>query len=230
MNGRRVLVITPCSGLKCDLVLIPPGARVVEPSYYLQNEELRGRLLDLRQAVFADPRAQAGERVTYAFDLYVRGGKAYSDIRRSNYADIKEMLMRSREVEWFFLSGGFGIVHAFEKAHKYEATFDRNIAYKKGIPYTARLWGETLVRICDCILSEFDPEWVYVFGSRSYTCFIKHTRYYEKSERIRVFESAGQSGVMWISPRLHELVNAIASGQVGRFNDRYRQKCISQKP
>lgn len=230
LSGTQLVVITPCSASKCDCIPIPPEGKVVEPRDYLRDEELLGRLIRLRQTVFATPGAQPGNATTYAFDLYVRAGQAYRDIRRSNYAEVKELLAGSRTVQWFFLSGGFGIVHALEKAHKYQATFNRSIAYRRGIPYTATLWGETLVRICDCILWGLAPEWVYVFGSEDYTRFVKDTRYYAESDRITVFESVGITGTGWIGPRLHELTEAIAAGEIGRFNEKYPGKCIRQAP
>jgi len=96
-------------------------------------------LVNLRKIVFSDPRADVGKNVTYAFDLYVRKGRAYKDLFKHNYNRIKELLVESNIVEWFFLSGGFGIIHALEKAHRYQATFNYNIAHQKNIPYTAKI-------------------------------------------------------------------------------------------
>lgn len=228
VTGTRVVLITPCSASKSDSVPIPPGGKVVEPCDYLRDEELLSRLIQLRQTVFAAPEAQVGNTMTYAFDLYVGAGKAYDGIRRYSYEATKEMLMGSPAVQWFFLSGGFGIVHAFEKAHKYQATFSESIARQRGIPYTASVWGETLVRICDSILWGLDPEWVYAFGSGDYTRSVKKTRYYAEKDTIKVFESVGLRGTAWTSCRLYELVGAIAAGDLSRFNHNYRGKYIRQ--
>ncbi|RLI68203.1 MAG: hypothetical protein DRP02_13075 [Candidatus Gerdarchaeota archaeon] len=181
--NERILVISSCSAAKDDSIVIPFGWKVVDPSYYLDHNKLLTMLISLRKTVFSDPRARVGKNVTYAFDLYVRKGRAYKDLFKHNYDRIKELLVESNIVEWFFLSGGFGIIHALEKAHRYQATFNYNIAHQRNIPYTAKIWNGTLVKICDHIFSKFTPTWVYVFGSKDYTDFIKRTQYWKKSEK-----------------------------------------------
>jgi len=130
-------------------------------------------------------------------------------------------MISDNEIEWFFLSGGYGIIHALEAAKKYQATFDRNIARKKKIPYTADLWKSTLPLICNAIASKFQPTWLYVFGSKSYTYFIKQTEFWKINETIKMFESTGQSGTSWLSPKLDELVSSIFDNQLDAFNKRY---------
>jgi len=156
---------------------------------------------------------------SYAFDLYVRAGNAYQDLRKDNYEKSKSEVI-SGNVEWFFLSGGYGIIHALEAAKKYQATFTRGIAYKKKIPFTRDLWKTTLPSLCDAIMSKFDPEWVYVFGSQDYTNFIKQTNLWRK-KNIRMFESTGSSGPYWLSPKLNQLVNLILDENLKAFNEEY---------
>lgn len=226
--NERILIISSCSAAKDDSIVIPLGWKVVEPPYYLDDIQLLTMLKSLRKTIFLDPRANVGKSVTYALDLYVRKGRAYKELFRHNYNRIKELLVESKIVEWFFLSGGFGIIHALERAHKYQATFNYNVAYQKKIPYTAKIWNATLVKICDHILSKFRPTLVYVFGSKDYTNFIKRTRYWKKAEKIKIFESTGTSGPNWISPILNELVTAIIKNNVENFNAKYRAKIIKQ--
>ena len=228
-NGQ-ILVISSSSAAKDDSIVIPSGWKVVDPSHYLDDRQLLTMLVNLRKIVFSDPRADVGKNVTYAFDLYVRKGRAYKDLFKHNYSRIKELLVESDIVEWFFLSGGFGIIHALEKAHRYQATFNYNIAHQRNIPYTGKIWNGTLVKICDHIFSKFTPTWVYVFGSRDYTNFIRRTRYWKKSEKIKIFESTGTSGPNWISPILNELVTAIIENRIEDFNAKYEAKFIKQSP
>ena len=215
-NGQ-VLIISSWSAAKDDSIVIPSGWKIVDPLYYLNDRQLLTMLVSLRKTVFSDPRTKVGKNMTYAFDLYVRKGRAYKELFKHNYNRIKELLIESKIVEWFFLSGGFGIIHALEKAHKYQATFNYNIAYQKNIPYTAKIWNDTLVKICDHIFSKFTPTWVYVFGSRDYTDFIKRTQYWKNSEKIKIFESTGTCGPNWISPILNKLVVAITENKVEDF-------------
>lgn len=217
-----IIVITPCSASKDDSISIPNRSKVVQPSYYLDNKDLISRLHNIREQIFRDPRAHVGAKLTYAFDLYVRAGKAYRDLRESgNQQRLKSKLISSDKIEWFFLSGGYGITHALEAAKKYQATFDRNIARKKKIPYTADLWEDTLTSICNAVISKFQPTWLYVFGSKSYTDFIKQTAFWKTKETIKMFESTGSSGPSWLSPILNELVSSIFDSRFDAFNEGY---------
>lgn len=218
------LIITSCSARKDDTIPIPNGSKTVPPRYYLEDEELIRHLKDIRHQIFQDPRARLGTQATYAFDLYVRTGNAYKDLREHNYQPLKSMLF-SGEIEWFFLSGGYGIINALEPAKKYQATFNRNIAYQKNIPFTANLWKETLPKICDEIISKLNPEHVYAFGSRDYTNFIKQTHFWRKRNSsqicIKMFESTGSAGPYWLSPILNELVNSILRDNINTFNKKH---------
>jgi hypothetical protein len=131
------------------------------------------------------------------------------------------MLLSSDSVEWFFLSGGYGIIHALEKARKYQATFTQSIAYQNKIPYTGKLWAPLLTRICDSILLKFRPDFVYVFGNRDYTDFIKQTSFWRTEDNVRMFESTGSSGPTWLSSILSELVESILANDVRTFNASY---------
>ena len=222
------VVITSCSANKDESVSIPAQSKIVEPSHYLDDKILLSKLSEIRKNIFEDTRANIGQRTTYAFDLYVRAGKAYKDLLKSNYHQLKERLLRTNDIEWFFLSGGYGIIHALEKAKKYQATFNRSIACQKGIPYTADLWNSVLTSICDVIFYKFNPVWVYVLGSRDYTRFVKETNYWKKSSNITMFESTGSAGPNWLSPILNDLVKCILSNEVDDFNSKH-EKFIKQE-
>jgi len=149
----------------------------------------------------------------------VRAGNAYRNLRKDNYSRLKAAII-SGEIEWFFLSGGYGIVHALETARKYQATFNRSIAYQKKIPFTADLWETTLTSLCDAVISKFNPEWVYIFGSRDYTSFIKKTDFW-RANNAKMFESTGSAGPFWISPKLNDLVDSILNDNLNRFNRKH---------
>lgn len=161
-----ICVFTSCSASKDDSTPIPPDSKTILPSDYLDDEMLLNRLESTRTQIFQDYRANIGNRRTYAFDLYVKAGNAYRDIRRANFAQVKMLLKSSDKIQWFFLSGEYGIIHALEPAVKYQATFNRTIAYQKNIPFTGTLWKGVLPLIIDDVVSQLDPEWVFVFGSR----------------------------------------------------------------
>lgn len=215
-----IIVITSCSAGKDDSIPIPKGSKIVQPAYYLDDKALISRLHSIRERIFQDSRARVGTKTTYAFDLYIRAGNAYRDLKANNYQRLKSLLTSSNNIEWFFLSGGYGIIHALEAARRYQATFHRNIAYQKKIPFTANMWKDALTSICDAIVAKSDPEWVYVFGSRDYTNFVKHTNFWRTKE-VKMLESTGSSGPFWLSPKLNELVNSIRTGNLKAFNEKY---------
>jgi len=220
-EGWKILVIlTSCSASKDDSIPITEGSRVVEPSYYL-NQALLSRLLSTRERLLLDPRARLGTKTSYALDLYGTAGRAYKKLLEYNYPRLKSMLLSSDSVEWFFLSGGYGIIHALEKARKYQATFAQSIAYQNKIPYTGKLWAPLLTQICDNILLKFRPDFVYIFGNRDYTDFIKQTSFWRTEDNVRMFESTGSSGPSWLSPILNELVGSILQNYVDVFNSKY---------
>lgn len=223
MRGReqRILVVfTSCAAGKDDSIPISRASKVVDPAYYL-DAHLIPSLLSTRERIFRDPRASVGTKTSYALDLYGRTGRAYRHLLEHNYPRLKSMLLSSDSVEWFFLSGGYGVVHALEEARRYQATFNQSIAYQNKIPYTAKLWKPLLSSICDCILARFSPDFVYVFGGRDYTEFIKQTSFWKTKDNVRMFESTGLSGPYWLSPILSELVESILANDVRTFNASY---------
>jgi len=214
-----IVVFTSCSAKKDDSVPICEGSRIVQPQYYLDNKDLVLRLQNIRDSIFKDPRASLGTRTTYAFDLYVKAGNAYRDLKKGSYQGIKSKLA-SGELEWFFLSGGYGVIHAFELARKYQATFSKSIAYQNRIPFTAELWGNTLTEICDAIVAKAHPEHVYVFGSQDYTGFVKRADFW-KLENVKMFESTGSSGPFWLSPGIEELASAFLTNKLTQYNEKF---------
>ena len=217
-----IIIITPCSARKDDSVPISVGSKVTQPSDYLDEERLVSILQNTRKRILENPKAYLGNKETYAFDLYTLAGNAYKVIRESGALQkIKALLISKNDIQWFFLSGGYGIIHALEVAKKYQATFSQGIAYQKGIPYTANLWRGSLPSICDAIFSKFQPEWVYVFGGRDYTDFVKRTDFWREKSNIKMFESTGSSGPYWLAPKVSELMEAIFNEHVDKFNARY---------
>ncbi len=103
------MVISSCSKGKDDSVPIMPGYRTVSPYDYITSESLVHKLLETRKLVFSDPRASLGSKLTYAFELYFRRGNAYRHLRLMHYNEVRRIIL-GREVEWFFLSGGYGII------------------------------------------------------------------------------------------------------------------------
>lgn len=215
-----IVVISSCSAKKDDSCPIPENSKVIPPQYYLDDLNLIQQLENTRDTIFKDPRSKVGTKVTYAFDLYVRVGNAYRDLSKENYEELKKK-MASNELEWFFISGGYGIIHALEPARKYQATFSRSIANKNMIPFTANYWKGVLSEIVDSVISKFDPEYVYVFGSQDYTAFVKDSKVWSLSNSVRLFESTGSSGPFWLSPIIGELAGAIIKGQLSEFNKKY---------
>jgi len=196
--------------------------KITQPSDYLDDGRLISTLQNTRKRILENPKAYLGNKETYAFDLYTLAGNAYKVIRESGALQkIKALLISKNDIQWFFLSGGYGIIHALEAAKKYQATFSQGIAYKKGIPYTTNLWRSSLPSICDTIFSKFQPEWVYVFGSRDYADFVKRTDFWREKSNIKMFESTGFSGPYWLAPKLNELIEAILEESVDKFNARY---------
>jgi hypothetical protein len=137
-----------------------------------------------------------------------------------NEYELKE-LMFSGKLAWFFLSGGYGIINALELARKYQATFNRTIAYQKGIPFTANFWEGILSEAVDSTVSKLGPEQVYVFGSQDYTSFIKESNMWRSDSNLRLFESTGSSGPFWLAPIIAELLRTICKGQLIDFNRKY---------
>ena len=221
-----ILIISSCSACKDDSIPIPAKSKVIDPSYYLSDIELIHELKSIREKIFSDPKSRVRNRFTYAFDLYVRAGKAYRDLYRKYYQKIKNLLLEGSSIEWFFLSGGYGIIHSFEKAHYYQATFNYNIARQKKIPYTGKMWKKILPKILDDIFSFLSPDWTFVFGSKDYTQFIKCTTFWNRQNNVKIFESTGSVGPYRLSPIISELIESILNNNIKEFNDRYSNKFI----
>lgn len=54
---------------------------------------------------------------------------------------VLKLLLSGSEIERFFISGGYSLIHSSEEARKYQASLNRNIAYQNGIPYTGDSWN-----------------------------------------------------------------------------------------
>lgn len=77
-----------------------------------------------------------------------------------------------------------------------------------------------LPKILDEIISKYNPEMTYVFGSRDYTWFMKQTQSWENRD-MKMLESTGPPGPHWLSPKIANLVNRILQGDVSQFNARF---------
>lgn len=216
-----IMILSACSAKKDDSIQIDPSASIVTPSYYLSDQNMISALYEKRENIFQNPKAKVGFKRTCAFNLYVRTGKAYKGLNDNYYFEMKKALIERRGIEWFFLSGGFGLVHALEEARTYQATFNYTIAHQNDIPYTATLWKALLPAICDSAISRLTPEHVYVFGSRDYTEFIKKTNAWKQNKNILIFESTGYPGPTWLSGKITNLIDAFLNGNVMKFNECY---------
>lgn len=226
MRMNKMIIFSSCTARKRDDISIPKGAITIQPTDYLDDKNLIKKLSQTRQQILEDPKAHIGTRSTYAFDLYVNTGNAYRELRAKYYERTKSLLI-SRKIEWFFLSGGYGIINALEPAKKYQATFNRSISYMKKIPFTANLWRENLTEICENIIAKVNPERFYTFGSQDYTNFVKKTHFWKSlsEERIgiKVFESTGSAGPYWISKILGELAEYTEKNNLDLFDEKYPQ-------
>lgn len=133
--------------------------------------------------------------------------------------------MKATIIDWFFLSGGYGILNALEPVVKYQATFSKGIHYQKKIPFTAKKWDNTLTDICESIIKKHNSKNVYVFGSRDYTAFIKKTCFWnsinEEEKTVKIFKSTGNSGTTWLSKIIGELATHIEKDTCNKFDNKY---------
>jgi hypothetical protein len=217
---KHTIVISCCSASKDDSVPKADNASQVFPDDYLKDKSLVKRLEETREKIFKDPRSMVGTNSTCAFDLYTWTGRAYRNLTPGYRAELKQ-LMSSNKLSWFFLSGGYGLIHASEPARSYQATFNRTIAYKNGIPYTAKQWKGILSEIIDSAVSNLDPEWVFFFGSQDYSVFFKETKVWHGNGNVRLFESTGSSGPHWLSPLIGKLACALINDQVEIFGQNF---------
>lgn len=217
------LIISACSSKKDDAIPVSMDVKTLTPFNYLDNPSLANQIIATRDKILHDPRARAGRRETLAFDLYFRAGKAYSKIFSCYYLRLKSLVLENSRISWFFLSGGYGIVHALERTVKYQATFSKKIAEKYDIPYTTPIWENILPEACNAIMSKIDPEYVYAFGSRDYTRFVKLTERWKSGDKIKIFEG----GLDWVSCVIYDLVTAIMEENLETFNHKYPHDFVS---
>lgn len=178
----RHIIITSCTKNKCTQFV--PEKHSVSPTDYLVNPALVNQLAATRAAVFAHPNSAYDQNATqhYAFDLYVRDPKTqlYRGLRETGLAiTVRERLLSvGNEVEWYFLSGGYGLLHALEMARPYQATFDEGIARQNSIPGTLREWKAVLPLFLNSIFCQRVPSSVTVFGSTKYVDMVRATEFY----------------------------------------------------
>ncbi len=214
-----------------DEVSIPDNGRIVQPKDYIKDEKLLADLNKTRKKIFEDSRANFGKNLTYAFDLYVNTGYAYKKLKHNHYKKIKSLLL-SKKLAWYFLSGGYGIIHALEPAKKYQATFNRTISYKNTIPYTTNLWKKSLPKIIDQIIAQKNPKHFYTFGSQDYTQYVKLTNFWKNrgnTSGYKIFESTGSAGVHWVSKILDDLADCIETKNLDHFDKKYPQFIKQEK-
>jgi cytoplasmic iron level regulating protein YaaA (DUF328/UPF0246 family) len=220
-----MIVITSCTAKKMDNVAIPKNGVIVQPKDYITDQKLLADFNQVRRNIFEDQKAKFGKNITYAFDLYVNTGVAYKKLKQNHYDEIKSLLI-SKKLDWYFLSGGYGIIHALEPARNYQATFNRSISYKNNIPFTGNLWKITLPKIIDQIIYEKKAKRIYTFGSQDYTKHIKLTNFWknlDKTSNYKIFESRGSAGVHWVSKILDELAKCIELKKIESFDKKYPQ-------
>jgi hypothetical protein len=206
------LIFTTCTAGKDDSE--PVGKQSVEPKDYISDARLLRQLLVTRAAILSKPEARAGARDTYAFDLYVRSGQAYEDIRKRRYYDsLKHALLHETiRARWFFLSGGYGVIAAFERARDYQATFRYR---QKEIPRTHKCWQPSLTQICEHIVARHNGWKVYVFGSQDYTA---HFEGMPQSREIRIFKSRRSVGNRRLSPVLADFAAGMLGADLATFD------------
>jgi cytoplasmic iron level regulating protein YaaA (DUF328/UPF0246 family) len=178
----RHIIITSCTKNKSTQFI--PDGHFVSPSDYLPNPASVEKLSVIRSAVFTRPNSAYHQHATqhYAFDLYVRdqNTQLYRGLRNTGLAVMvrERLLSAGNEIEWYFLSGGYGLLHALEMARPYQATFDRKIAIDNGIPHTLPQWKPTLPLLLDEIFCRTVPSSVSVFGSKTYVDMVRATDLY----------------------------------------------------
>jgi len=215
-----VLVFSSCTARKNDSVSV--GDVRIQPSDYLGEGALLRELLKVRNEILSRPGAKRGNRETYAFDLYVQTGRMYKRVYEHYYRKMKQVLLDpGTPVQWFFLSGAYGIIHALEPALSYQATFSRSIASQNHIPFTGKLWQRALPEICGHVIGRYPGCKVYVFGSRDYTEFLKHSRL---PSETKIIESTGNVGSTRLSPVIATFASALLSHDLPAFDKEYPER------
>jgi hypothetical protein len=180
---NRILILTPCTKNKCTDI-VPDKFKVV-PEDYLVKESSLLELQIARLKAFESPRSEydPGSNQVYAFDLYVRHPRTqlYRNLRDSGLAErARRVIVETRfPAEWFFLSGAYGLVHAFELTRSYQATFNRQMADQAEISFTGRIW-KNLPDIIDEMLERLSPSMIHVFGATDYINFVTATNAYKQ--------------------------------------------------
>jgi hypothetical protein len=172
------IIITPCTKNKCTA--FKPDRRSVSPADYLINSISVAQLDRTRTAIFALPGSaydpQAEEH--YAFDLYVRHPETqlYRNLRdeKIDVAVREKLLAGELGVDWYFLSGGYGLLHALELAKPYQATFLRS----NNAPCTLLDWKPILPALLDEVFEKTPVIPISVFGSNEYVKMVRATKHY----------------------------------------------------
>jgi len=177
------IIITSCTKNKCTR--FTPDGRIVSAVEYLANSEALARLNGTRDAVLNNPNTAYDPRAGqyYAFDLYVRHPDTQLYLRLRNEGldgPIRtRLLARMNDVEWYFLSGGYGLLHALELARPYQATFSHTIARTSNIPYTLRQWKPVLPSILDQMIERSPVDSIHIFGSKDYVDMVRSSNRYK---------------------------------------------------
>jgi hypothetical protein len=194
---------------------VPKGS-VKAPADYLPNPASVSDLDNTRKDVLAMPSCNYNPVGSqhYAFDLYVSGPTQLYDKLREGGRDRKILTtlqerVADRErpaqsVEWFFLSGGYGLLHALELARTYQAAF-----YKyPDTPITFKKWKRVLPRLLDEVFQASVVSGVYFFGSKRYAEMVLATELFKSSPGLFHMQVGRASAPMVrnaLSARVHQL-------------------------
>jgi hypothetical protein len=180
------IIITTCTKNKA----VSPGFSSeqpgITPQEYLGNASTINQLLQTRQAVLSKSNARFGNPVgqQISFEMYTSHGMLYDKLRADPIFEeiLKNLNQRGghSKAHWFFLSGGYGLLHGAEIASAYQAVFDRGIARKEDIPFTVKDWI-SLPQILDEMFNYLAPAHIYVVGSAAYVKFIQQTEAFQSS-------------------------------------------------
>jgi hypothetical protein len=214
----KVMVFSPCSKSKYEGATSITVTLAITPTDYLSRIDLISTLVDTRQHILINMRRQDPSSVSVpALDLYVKAPRshAYQGIRKSCGDGLKKRLF-SQDVQWFFLSGGYGVVHALENTRRYEATFnERKIE---------RVWSQArLSAICQDIVDKFNPSRIYILGSPKYLEMVKAARFYSSAKIFEGFAKPRDSnaGNRWLSDILMQLATGLIQNDFKTFDQNY---------
>ena len=180
------IIITTCTKNKDVSPEFSPSRPGIVPQQYLGKVATVEELTRTRQAVLSKPNAKFGDPAgqQISFKMYTSYGMLYDKLRADAiYGKILKNLNQRRDGakgHWFFLSGGYGLIHGGEIASAYQAVFDRGIASKEGIPFTVGDWT-SLPQILDGMFNYLEPAHIYVVGAAAYVKFIQRTVAFQSS-------------------------------------------------